>query len=333
MNVTQILQRIRDEVDDPLKLKHSDAEVVRHVDEQARGMFRTMIRSNTEWSNMTIALRSADARTLFQNVHEWRLPTWVEKVVRVYDRGVTDATLETTFSAYNFTSDPNKIGREVPKTDPTRRGGWSWDGNHTFRIWNAPQPQDYLLHIAALPPPVFKITIDAAHSTPDDQKLYLPASATLGDLTLGLEEGRYVNAEVEVTGTVDPADTKFGEVRRVTYSTPNALDAGTRRHELTFDYALASVVAVGDQFETRIPVPEIHTRLLVLRAANALAIKMFNVDLQRSLANEMAHESSLFADYAQGPRDSAGPYFKISGVRAASRPYDPDRTVRNWAGY
>lgn len=329
MNVTQFIQRVRDEVDDPASLKHSDSEIVRHADEQARSMFRTMIRSSVEWSNVTIALKAADARTLFQGTHEWRLPNWVEKVVRVWDRTPTDAALEATLSPYNWTSTPNQIGSEIPKTDSNRKAGWSWDGNHAFRTWgSASTPRDYLLHVAAMLPPLFKIVIVNAHTVPSTTKLYLPVSsaATLGDLT-HREEGRYVNAEVEVTGTTGANDLKLGEMRRVVYSNAATNDAGTRRHELTLEFALTSAVAVGDSFETLIPVPEIHTRLLVLRVANACAIKMMNTDLQRALLAEMSEEMRSFADYAQGPRDSAGPYFKVSGSSSGQR-YDPDRYAR-----
>lgn len=326
MNLTQLIQRVRDELDDPLLLKHSDAELARHVDEQVRSMFRTMIRSGTEWSNLSVALKKDDARTLFQNTHEWRLPSWIEKVSRVWERNPSDTTNELTFSPYNWTSDPNIIGREIPKTDSNRKAGWTWDGTRTFRVWNmGSEPRDYLLHVAAMPPPVFQITIANAHTVADDQKLYLPATATLGDLTFR-EEGRYVNAEIEATGTASATDLKLGEIRRTVYSSILD-DAGTRRHELRFEFPFSSVVAVGDSFETVIPVPDIHLRLLILKIVNACAIKMFNVDLQRAITGEMQQETSLFSDYAQGPRDKAGPYFKTSRESSGNR-YDPDRYTR-----
>jgi hypothetical protein len=332
VNVTQILQAIRDQVDDPLSLKHSDAELVRHVNQQVLGMFRTMIRSQVEWSNMTIALKKADALTLFRNTHEWRLPNWVEKVVKVWERRPTDIAAELTLSPYNWTSDPNQIGSELPKSDHHRKAGWTWDGNHAFRVWGGAEPQDYFLHIAALPPPVFRVRVANAHAVPSDTKLYLPATLTttlpveLGDLT-AREEGRYVNAEVEVSDTTSATDLKRGETRRVVYSNAAVNDAGTRRHELTLEFALSSVVAVGDSFETLIPVPEIHTRLLILKVANACAIKMFNTDLQRAIAPEMQQEMAIFADYAQGPRDSSGPFFKTSRESSGQR-HDPDRYSR-----
>lgn len=333
MNVSQILQRIRDQVDDPIPVAsrtYSDLEIIRHVDEQLRQMYRTMMTSSLEWSNLCLGLSDANKRTLFTDTFEWRLPTWIEKVVKVYRRNPTDATTELTFSPYNWTSTPNQLGMEIPKTDPGRRSGWSWEGNHTFRVWNWNQSLDLILLCATLPPPVFKATLTAAHGTPSDTALYLPAAvgaSDLGDFLSFAEEGRHVNAEIEVVGTADAADLKLGEVRRCIYSKV-VDDSGTRRHELKFDAAFSSVFAVGDTVETRIPIPEIHTRLLILKVVNACAVKKFNTDLQRSIGAEMGLELGQFAEYAKGPRDSSGPFFKTRGTRVGASRYDPDRYPR-----
>lgn len=336
MNTAQILQRIRDEVDDPLAVAsrtYQDQEIIRHVDEQVRGMYRTMILSNQEWSNFSVGLATAGSRKLFQGTYEWRLPTWIEKVVRVYRRSPTNATLETTASPYVWTSDANQLGEEIPKTDAIRRSGWSWEGNHTLRLWNWNQPLDLMLHCAALPPPLFKVALANIHTPASATAFYLPttlAASDLGDITF-IEEGRYVNAEVEVTGTAGAADLKLGDVRRVIYSTPSAIDVATRRHELRLEFAATSVFAVGDTLQTRIPVPEIHTRLLILKVVNACAIKKFNTDLQRAIGPEMGLEMQAFASYAQGPRDSTGPFFKTSGARVGGQ--SASRDVFSRAGY
>jgi len=340
VNTEQILQRIRDQVDDPAPVAsrtYSDQEIIRSVDEQIRGMYRTMIFSNQEWSNMGVALKTADARLLFNGTYEWRLPTWIEKVVKVYVRQPTDAALEGTFSPYMWTSTANQLREEVPKTDTTRRTGWSWEGNHTFRMWNVnATPNDYLLEVAALPPPVFKVALTVAHTAPSTTKFFLPttlvANQDLGDLSF-MEEGRYVNAEIEVTGTSVATDTKIGNVRRVVYSVPSTVQAGVRLHELTLESAVSSAFAAGDTVQTRIPVPEIHTRLLILRVANACAIKKFNVDLQKAIYPEMQTEMQSFATYAQAPRDSSGPYFKTSGGRTLGAVYSPDRFSRGAFGW
>lgn len=340
MNISQGVARVRDQVDDPAPIAsrtYSDLEIVRHFDEQVRGMYRTMIFTNQEWSNMSVALKTADARLLFRGTYEWRLPTWIEKVVKVYVRQPTDAALEGTFSPYNWTSDANQIREEVPKTDTSRRTGWSWEGNHTFRMWNvAATPLDYLLYVAALPPPVFKLGLTVAHTAPSTTAFFLPttlvANQDLGDLTFS-EEGRYVNAEIEVTGTAGAADTKLGEVRRVIYSTPKTVQAGARLHELKLDAAMSSVFAIGDTVQTRIPIPEIHTRLLVLQVANACAIKKFNTELQKAIYPEMGVEKKAFAEYAQGPRDSTGPFFKTAGSRVGRAFNSPDRYSRGGFGW
>lgn len=327
MNLTQFLQRVRDQLDDPNKLKWDDAKIVRHIDEQVRILFRYHIRAAKEWSNFTYMLQDTDARTLFENTYEWRLPSWIEAVTRVYFRDRTDGTGESTFSPYNWTTTPKRAGVEIQKSDPTRRTGWTWEGRNIFRLWNWSQTPDLILEVAATPAPMFRATVAEVPVAPVANAMFFPATAgaqDLGDRGF-LEEGRFVNGEVQVTATAGAADIKLGEVARIIYSKSTTLDAGTRRYALTFDHSLASNVAAGDIFETLIPLEEMHLRLLVLKVVNACAVEKFNIDLQRSIAPEMAEELREYLDWARSSRDQAGPHFYLSRASGLRRgPYNPN---------
>jgi hypothetical protein len=325
VNLSQFLTRIRDELDDNAKLKYSDAELVRHIDEQSRTLCRLQMRANKEWSNFAVALQSEDARKLFNNTYEWKLPSWIEAVKRVYIRVNSDGTGESTFSHYNWTLNTQTLGTMVSKTDATRRSGWSWEGNHTFRLWNFTFVPELTLEVVADPSPMFKAAILNIPAAPVATSFFLPPALAANDLGERgyVEEGIYVNGEVQVTATTGAADLKLGQTRRIVYSNAATIDSGTRRHQLTFESSLASNVAVGDTIETLIPVAAMHSRILMLKVLNAAAVKKFNIDLQRSIGAELGEEMAAFTEWASKPRDSNGPFYMLSSPRMRA-PYDPD---------
>ena len=129
MIISDGIQRVRDRLDDnntnAVLRKWTDTEITRHFDEQGRVMFRRMIHSNKEWSNMTVHLQDSNAKTIAKNIYEWRLPTWIEAVTKVYERK-TGSTSESTFSPYLWSPTTGvDLGREIPKSDNGRRDGWT----------------------------------------------------------------------------------------------------------------------------------------------------------------------------------------------------------------
>lgn len=328
MNLAQLIVRVRDVLDDSNtnQLKYTDLEIARHVDEQLRALFKTKLRQNNEWSNMTLALQKESARTLFANTYEWTLPTWIEAVRRVYVRSASDGTGETTYSPYRWTvTNAPTMGQEIPKSDERRRLGWTWQGQHVFRLWNWNQAPEINLEVSVTPAPVFKVAIANIPVAPVATSMFLPTTLAASDLgDFDPEEGRYINTEAQVTATTGAADIKLGEIRRVIYSKASTLDVGVRRHQLDFDAAFASNLAVGDTIQSIIPIEPVHLRCLVLRIVNACAQKKFNIDLQKSISAELGQEMLDYVEACTAPRDSNGPFFKTTGSRF-SGPYDPNR--------
>lgn len=315
MNITSVLQLVRDRLDDTSGNKYTSAEIVRHIDEQARVMFRKQTQASKDWHNFALMIQKEDGRNIFADVWEWRLPTWIDKVVRVYERGGT-ATTESTFSPYIWTGNNNvTFGREVPKTDDGRRDGWSWEGQHTFRMWRRVESTELIIMCCKTPPPSLKVTI--AHAYADASGAYLPATSDTANWLIGstsLEEGVYVNAEMQVTSTAVATATHLGDARRVTYSQPDAIDSAVRYQALRFDYNFTNTLAIGDTIETMLPVPDAHITLLVLLTLNAIFTKKNNTDGMKAIAGDLAREWQDFIMFATAPRDSTGPYFKVSGT-------------------
>lgn len=329
MIITDFLATLRDGLDDSkTPPKFSDAELVRHTDQQSLGMVRQLSLSSREWHNFSLCLQKESAKQLFRGTFQWRVPTWIERVVAVYERR-NNATAETTASPYLWTApELTELGDEIKKADSRNTRGWSWEGQHTFRMWGETSAREIVLQVVKIPPPMFKAKVATAHASTTFDGIYLPAIPTLG--TYALEEGAYINAEVQCTASDDVDTANVGEVRRVIYSRANAIVASTRQKELRLETGLPEAIqAECDWFETLIAIPEIHARYLALRVINACAIKKNNVDLQRSLAPELAQEARDFVAYATSPRDTNGPYFKTSGSNARRR-YDANQFMGSW---
>jgi len=332
VNITQGVQRVRDQLDDVGKNKWPDDEIVRHFDEQARALYRLIFRSNREWSNIALHLKKADAKTIFKNTYEWRLPTWVERVVDVYERtDPGDESTQPNYSSYQWANpaniDPN---RRIVKTDPTKRDGWTWEGNHTLRLWNRTSVPSITIFAQALPAPMFKGKVATTYA--DASGFYRPSTFMLGDQGV-LEEGAYVNAYVQVSRTNTATSTNLGEIRRIVYSRANAIVSSARQYEFKVESNWLATLELNDVVETLLPLDDIHSRLLVLRVVNACAVKKFNFDLQKSIAAEMGEHLAEFLSYAEAPRDHAGPGWYKSGRGGSVRRWEQDGWQRpGWAG-
>ena len=332
MNITQFVTRVRDVLDDPSKSKWSDHEIVRHCDEQVKSLYRIIFRSNKEWSNIALHLKAADARQIFRDTYEWRLPTWIERVIEVFERtAASDSTQPASQSSYLWT-DPQNVdpNRQLQKSDPRRRDGWTWEGNYTLRLWGRSSCPALTVFCQALPSPMMKGLISTLYA--DATGFYRPSTLLLGD-PLNQEVGVFINSEFEVSATSDITSTNLGEVRRVVASVPNAIVLGTRQHEMRVEAPWLSALALNDTIETRIPVAAIESRLLTLMVANACAQKKFNFDIQKSIAGELAEAKRDFANYAEAPRDNAGPFWYTSNGGRNGGNYDPNRLNRAvWLG-
>lgn len=330
MNIDQGVLAVRDQLQDQLKQKFSDAELVRYFDEQSKVLYRIIFRSNREWSNIALHLKKADAKTIFKSCFEWTLPTWVERVVSVYERtDGADESGQSTYSSYLWTNpvtlDPSSM---IAKTDSRRRDGWVWEGNHTLRLWNRPTAPMLTVFCQALPAPMFSGDISTPYA--DATGFYKPASAPfLGESYI--EEGQYINGYVQVTNTFDPLSTNMGAVRRIIYSRANAIVTTTRQVEFRVEKPFDTLLASGDHVSTQLAIDEIHSRLLELMVVNACAVKHFNFDLQKSIAGELREAKADFISYAEAPRDHAGPGWYNSG-RGVGRRSDIDTyRGRLWA--
>jgi len=302
------LQECRDLLDDPQGIKFPDTMLIRAANRQMRGLFRQMVEGNKEYSNFTMGWPAANnAVQVAQTMWEFRMPSWITHVVDVYF--ATGFTVpENYWSMYKWTSPQNvSLGQVIPKHRTNQQyPHWSWEGNNnTIRLWNYTTCPDIVVRVAVRPPTLFKCVLSAAAAS--QTVIHLPSQVVYGDFEI--EEGSLVNGVIQVTGTNLINSANYGSVRRIIYSTPLGVSGGGRVTDIEVDHEYGSTLSAGDTLETIVPIPDEHTRILVLKTAQVAFQKKNNVDGLRSIANEMQEEWVKFVNYATPPRDSNGPTF------------------------
>lgn len=319
------IQEVQDCLDDPKVARYPLATIVRHGDRQLRGMFRSMSVANKDYSNFTYCAKGADARVIFKGGYEWRLPSWIEAIAQVNYREGT-ATVQTSFSPYRWTADTVGIGNLIPRDarDPYPR--WSWEGNNTLKVWNCQTPPELVIRCIKRPSKMFYGRIATLHAS--QGSLYLPAPIN-GEVEI--EEGSYVNADFQVTTTASTNALQYGDIRRCIYSNAAAVLVSSRVHELVFDSNWTATLAVNDEIQTVLPLPDEQTRYLVLRTAFACMQKQGATLGMSAIAGEMAEEGQRFKNTIQ-PRDAAGPRRWITRGYRNGRPYDAEHFYRGY-GY
>lgn len=302
MNVTQFLAEIGDVLDDPDGKKYPFDTRIRHGDRQIRGLYRTMVQSNKQWSNFTMVLQAEDALEPLENVFDYALPSWVIAVAEVWIRTGT-AAVETSYSPYRWSSGSAQRGTQIPKSVANpRQPHWSWEGQRTLRLWGYTQAQELVLQVVARPARMFKGVIATAHV--DTDKFYLP-TPSYG--VVELDEGAYINSEWQITDTFTSTSRLLGEIRRCIYSSASTIDSGVRYHTIYLDKTLGAIIAAKDTVETLLPLPDEHARVLILKTAQACMQAKGNIRGLEAIAGEMREESQKFLTYAVTPRDSRGP--------------------------
>lgn len=314
MNTTLFLSELRDLLDDANGVKYPDDMLIRAANRQMRGLFRTMTEANKEYSNYTVGWpASGNATQVASTMWEFRMPSWITHVVDVYvASGFT--VPENFFESYKWTNGQNVVmGQVIPKhTTNSQFPHWTWEGNNnTIRLWNYTTCPDIVVRVTVRPAALFKGTIATAAASPSE--VYLPPNLTYG--TIEPETGSLLNGVIEVTRTQNVNSTNYGAVRRIVYSSSNTVVSGSRTNILTLDKRYDTVLAVGDVVESIIPIPDEHTRLLVLKTAQAAFQRKANMEGLRAISAEMSEEFTKFVNYATPPRDSNGPTFIKRNLR------------------
>jgi hypothetical protein len=305
VNVTEFLAEIRTILDDPVDAvnnpqnKFTDAAIISYLSRHCQGLCRTQFQRDQGFHNFMLILKLAEAKNPIRNVFQWALPPWVVGISRVRLKlGSDDPVIEPTFSPHLWTS-PLTLSDPLERKPKNSDLGWKWDGNRGFQLWGYSFAQTIALEVCKLPARLLTGTVDQLRVELD--RAYLPAALTLGQEDR--VEGAYINAELQVTGSVTIS--KIGQVRRVVYSNANVdSGGGTRKSDLYLESTLPAALEVGDTIETVIPYGEEHARLLLLKTAWSCFEQLANIPAQKAIAADLADEMAKFLDYVT-PRDMA----------------------------
>lgn len=321
MLTLEFISEVRAVLDDPgttANSRYPNEMIVQNGDRQLRGLFRQMAMGTKDYSNFTYFAKASEASNPIKGVFEYRLPTWVENVVGVYNRRETAAT-QTSFSPYLWTANSVSFGDEISRFTQSGFPRWHWEGNYTLRLTALTTAPELAIKVVKRPAKMLAIKLSTASSAAN--KLYLPPTPIHG--TYETEVGTYINTDMRVTDTLNTNATHYGETRRCIYSDAATIVSSTRQHELTFDAAFSTTPVAGDTLQTVLAIPDEHTRLLVLRTALSCFQKRGNQVAIAAIGAELAEETSAFKNMVT-QRDRSGP-FRYKPRLTERRPFDRER--------
>lgn len=319
MLTSQLLAEVKDKLKAPNATLYPDDMIVRAATRSYRSLFRTLVESNKEYANFSLALFKSSALQIFQNCWQYRTPSWISHVVDLYER-LDQNTTTSTLSPYLWTGSPATLGQIISKDREDPRIRWRWEGQHTLRLYNSTLAIDLMAQCVKIPTKLFVGRIDTAHAS--QSKMYLPTTPQYGEKEI--EEGAYINSEWAVTSTASANATQYGDLRRCVYSQPNAISGGVRYNELTFDANWTATLAQNDTVETVVAIPDEHTELLVLKTVAAMYQRTQNLKGLQAIQGELSEEFARFQTYASGARDSKGPR-RMKSKRGRRWITDPER--------
>lgn len=319
-----LLDDIADATENPTP-KWSDNEIATQAWRQLQEMSRIQVQRDEGFHNFMLCLKGSNATNVVTGVFQWALPPWIMAICDVRLRALQSD--EENFSPYTFAA-PLIFWDVVPKKRKNFEYGWRWDGNRTLQLWGYGAAPDLALWVAKAPARFFRGVLDKTGN--GKRTIYLPSTLTIG--TEALEEGAYVNAEVQVVAVEDDTSSSWQNVgiqRRVIYSAAaNEIDA-TRQTILTFDEEMPQDLLIGDTIESALPLGEEHCRLLMLKTAWVCFEKTNNIPGQKSIQGELAAQAQAFSDFVT-PRDHQEPGTVVSELpHGYTRPYDANRAWRN----
>lgn len=327
MNLDDAIYRVRNVIDDDGDTtnnpdqKWSDAEIVDHLSQQQLYLTRIQVERGRNFHNFTMGLQSSLGRQLYQNVWQYRLPTWCSSIASVYLGSDGTSAGEVTSSPYIWTSGtPIQILAKIPKLRNGITQGYTWDGVRTLRLWGFSTAPRLFLDVAKLPAPLFKASLPAPASA-SSSAIYLPDTLTLG--RVAQEEGAYINGEVQMSTTTTIANS--GVVQRCVYSQYNKDVSGTRKHELTFDTPWPGTPVQNDIVQSVLSFGDEHARALILLAANACFEKKPAIPAQKAIQQELSMQLQSFVAFATR-KDQDGPDIIGSDFSYATFP-NQDRTI------
>lgn len=320
MLLSTALTELRDTLADPAtstgaKQTWTDAELIRHLSRQCRGMYRKQSSIDSAFHNCDINLLTSKFQQIgATSAWDYRLPEWVERIVNVWFRQASTTEDENPYRTLNGAGaiDTQPRTKLVPQSDMRMSEyGWRFHTRNTMRLLGFTQAEALCAQVAKLPASLTMGTIDYAHAS--TSKFYLVAGS--GSDTKGLNDlstDAYRNATFQFASSVDSSTILTGLVRRCVGSKVVVI-GGASRVEIQLDEALPRALATTtDTYEMHLEIPESASRLAILLAARAAMEKKHMLDGIKSILGELGEQEAEWARYIS-PRELQEPKFKSVG--------------------
>lgn len=295
MILSRAIAKVREIIDDPVGEKWSDAFVASQLHEQLMALFRKATEIDERYHNLAMTIAASTASQQASNVWEYKLPTWVSKVIevrRAQSGGVTT---------------PRR--NVIPKITRVERGqGWEFSQLYGFRLVDFATAIDLDLLVTKRPAQLTRGTLpDQTGMSTTQLRLDADTSAEALLYPHETETSGYANAIIEITGTNNVSRQPGGQRRRVLSSTHlQVLGSASLHTVVTLDRTWTVQPAAGDTYELHVELPEEHLRLLHLMVARACFEREGNTDEIRAQQQETYELQEAYVNHIR-PRSLQEP--------------------------
>ena len=302
---------VRDRVNDSASAFYTDAEIIRAIDVHIRALFRQRADADPTYglTRLSIADSSDNVSKVYEDVHAYYLPTWAYKVHAVREQATT----------------AQGEGKLLPHVPYRHKGyGWTWFGDRVIHIRGSSTAKSIYVECAKIPAKLHKGALPIV--SPDANNLYRddtppePASTELD-----WEEGAYLNAKIEITGTTSESGSVFNRGRVLTVTDSTRIHSTNWRLRVTVaPPQTAATTATPATYELHPEIADGHLNYLVLLVAETLFQKTNNVNGIESLQAQLNLERMEFKNWLV-PRQDQQQYFLTDPGNVEIPPYNIDR--------
>jgi len=318
VKIKDVIQAVRDKVNDPDGKYWSDVEVCRWIDHHNRQLHRYRAQADRSYGRVLHQVLASDTdrvRSVKEDVQRYHFPSWIYKIYGVRD----------------MTGGTNKRGSLIDYREHPRDSNKGWyvstDGAIDLVGYNS--AIDLELDVSKLPTSVHYGTVDSPSANARN-KIRLDSvpqdgASTPNTFPLDWQVDAYVGMEIEVVSGSTETTNRRGTVAQV-ISQEHKYDADLSKWtvELTVFPQWPTPIQTGDQYELHVPLDESNYEFLSARVARSLFHKTRNMEGIASLEGIMVEGYDNFLAGLR-PRQEQQPGFLVDPGEASTGYFNPDK--------
>lgn len=320
MNVTQLIQAMRDRLDESSANVWTDVELLRYADQAIRTMVRRQADVDESYANMEYTVSSTDLRQpseVGSDVYVLDTPYWLYRV---------NELRETQTSATGARNAP------VPYRTLHNRAGrfWTFDRLNRLRLVNTGR-LNVTMQVTKDPAPLMRATLDTdTFASPTTAVFYVKhTSADPTGVIVEKEKDAYANSIWEITGVDSATRQPSGQRRRVKASETVVNGSGVVYTKLTLDRPFTIQPAASDTLEMVPEVQPVHHEYLILLACKKAWLRKANLQSLEAMKEDLRSEEERFLAGITPRQDQEQPFIGMDKDIRSTFDQDQDNT-RSW---